>query len=633
MTKLLGYGAWRSPITSQLIVTESIGLSQLVLRGAETFWVESRPLEQGRNVVVRHRQTAGAEDVNRSPFNARSRVHEYGGGAYVLGPDAVYLTRFEDQMLYRQPMDGGDPTQVTNKTNLRFADGIYDPQRHFIITVCEDHSKGQHEPENYLARVDLRADGKVTPLVTGADFYAAPRLSPDGTILAWMSWNHPHMPWDGAELWVGRVAEDGTVSESTRVAGGGSESVFQPEWSPDHVLYFVSDPKGWWNIHRWTGTAVEPVFEMPAEFGRALWTLGSATYGFGLGGVLVCSYVESGFWKLGQIDPKGGRLDRIEIPYSAIFDLRVEASRVAIIAAAPALPTAVVEVDLGTGRHTVLKVSTEVSIDPKYVSSPEPIDFPTADGKSAHALFYPPKNDDFTPLVDELPPLIVKVHGGPTAATTAAFNLGTQFWTSRGYAVVDVNYGGSTGYGTEYRNRLKEMWGVIDLGDVVHAAEFLSKAGRVDGKRLAISGGSAGGYTALCALTFRNLFQAGTSLYGISDLEALLRDTHKFEAKYPFWLIGPYPEAEDRYRERSPLHFADKISAPIIFLQGEDDTVVPPNQTELIANALLANGKLFGLIMFAGEQHGFRKAETIRRALDAELDFFSVVLARSGLRF
>jgi dipeptidyl aminopeptidase/acylaminoacyl peptidase len=333
------------------------------------------------------------------------------------------------------------------------------------------------------------------------------------------------------------------------------------------------------------------------------------------------------------IETKGGKLNPISMPYSAIFDVRAEGDRAVLIAGAPALPTSVVKVNLGTGCHMVVKASSSVNIDPKYVSLPESIEFPTADSKNAYALFYPPKNDDFQPDPKELPPLIVKVHGGPTSATTAALNLNTQFWTSRGYAVVDVNYGGSTGYGTEYRNRLKEKWGVVDLEDVVRAAQFLSKAGRVDGGRMAISGGSSGGYTALCALTFRNAFQAGTSLYGISDLEALLRDTHKFEAKYPFWLIGPYPEAEDRYRERSPVHFADKISAPVIFFQGEEDTVVPPNQTEAMANALLANGKLFGLIMFAGEQHGFRKAEAIRRALDAELDFFSVVLTKNGLRY
>jgi len=630
--KLLGYGAWRSPITSDLIVAETIGLSQLQIRGDQTYWVESRPSERGRNVVVRHRDAAGAQDINPTPFNARSRVHEYGGGAYLLGPDAVYLTKFEDQMLYRRLDSGGDPTQVTNTPNLRFADGVYDGQRRQIITICEDHSNSGKEAQNYVAVVDLAAGGKVKSLVTGSDFYAAPRLSPDGKSLAWLCWNHPHMPWDGAELWVGRFAEDGTVTDKKKVAGGGSESVYQPEWSPESVLHFVSDPMGWWNIYRWTGTAVEPVLEMSAEFGRPLWTLGSATYAFSSRGI-VCSSVENGFWKLGLFDAKIGKLNPINIPYSAIFDLRAEKDQVVLIAGGPALPTAVIKVDLGTGRHTVVKASSGVNIDPKYVSLPESIEFPSADGKKAYALFYPPKNDDFKPDPKELPPLIVKVHGGPTSATTAALSLNTQFWTSRGYAVVDVNYGGSTGYGTEYRNRLKEKWGVVDLEDVVSAAQFLSKAGRVDGARMAISGGSSGGYTVLCALTFRNAFQAGTSLYGISDLEALLRDTHKFESKYPFWLIGPYPDAKDLYHDRSPVHFADKISSPVIFLQGEDDTVVPPNQTELMANALLANRKLFGLIMFAGEQHGFRKSETIRRALDAELDFFSVILTKSGLRY
>jgi dipeptidyl aminopeptidase/acylaminoacyl peptidase len=631
MSKLLGFGAWRSPITSELIVSETIGLSQLKVRGDETYWVESRPAERGRNVVVRYKPSSGAQDINSSPFNARSRVHEYGGGAFLVGPDSVYFSRFDDQFLYRQADSGGNPILVTNAPNLRFADGVFDATRNQIISVCEDHTNAGQEPRNYLASVSLDDKGKVTPIVSGADFYASPRLSPDGKILAWISWNHPHMPWDGAELWTGQIEANGNVSDLKKIAGGGSESVYQPEWSPDGVLYFVTDPKGWWNIHRWTGSVVDVVHESQSEFGRPLWTLGSATYAFCSRGV-VCSYVEDGFWKLGLLDPQSKSLESIQVPYSAIFDLRAYDNRAVLIAGAPGLPTAIVEVDLAMGSHTVIKAASSVSVDAKYVSLPEAIEFPTSGGKKAFAFFYAPKNEDFQPDPNELPPLIVKVHGGPTSATTTALSLNTQFWTSRGYCVVDVNYGGSSGYGTEYRNRLKGQWGIVDLDDAVNAAAYLSKSGRVDGAKMAISGGSAGGYTALCALTFRSTFQAGTSLYGISDLEALLRDTHKFEAKYPFWLIGPYPETKDRYRERSPVHFADRITAPVIFLQGEEDTVVPPNQTELMANALLANGKLFGLIMFAGEQHGFRKADSIRRALDAELDFFSVVLAKTGLR-
>jgi dipeptidyl aminopeptidase/acylaminoacyl peptidase len=631
--KLLGYGAWRSPITSDLIVAETIGLSQLKVRGDEIYWVESRPAERGRNVVVRYKPATGSqEDVNPAPFNARSRVHEYGGGAFLVGPDSVFFTKFDDQMLYRQKDAGGAPSLVANAPNCRFADGVFDGVRNQIITVCEDHSKTGEEPQNCLARISLAAGGQFARLVTGADFYASPCLSPDGKSLAWLSWNHPRMPWDGAELWIGEIKSDGTIADCRKVAGGAAESVYQPEWSPDGTLYFVTDPKGWWNLFRWTGNAVEVVHERAAEFGRPLWTLGSATFAFSSRGI-VTSFVEDGFWKLALLDKKSKSLQPIHIEYSAIFDLRAEGDRAVLIAGAPGLSTAVIEVDLPSGRHSVIKASSTANIDPKYISLPESIEFPTSGGKRAFALFYPPKNGDFRPDEKELPPLIVKVHGGPTSATTAALNLNTQFWTSRGYAVVDVNYGGSTGYGTEYRNRLREQWGIVDLDDATNAAIFLSKSERVDRNRMAISGGSAGGYTALCALTFRNAFQAGTSLYGISDLEALLRDTHKFESRYPFWLIGPIPEAKERYRERSPLHFADRISAPVMFLQGEEDTVVPPNQTEYMASALLANKKQFGLIMFAGEQHGFRKADSIRRALDAELDFYSVVLTKSGLRF
>jgi dipeptidyl aminopeptidase/acylaminoacyl peptidase len=634
MTKLLGCGSWRSPISSELIVAQTIGLSQLKVMKDRTYWIESRPSERGRNVVVQHNQIGELKDVNPAPFNSRSRVHEYGGGSYVVSENALFLTRFDDQMLYRSLIDGTAPSKVTDIPNIRFADGIFDSHRQAIFSICEEHGQIGKEAINFIARVDLKFENAtVTRVIEGYDFFAFPTLSPDGNTLAWIAWNHPHMPWDGAELWIGSIDINGNITEKRRIAGGNGESVYQPKWSSRGILYFVADPGDWWNIYRWTGSSVEPVLEMQAEFGRPLWTLGSATFGLASDDSIICSYNQNGFWKLGRIRPNKNELDTIPLPYTAIFDLQVSENRAVLIAGAPSLPTSVVEVNLSSGACIVLKASSTVSVDPKYISEPESIEYPTTYNRTAFALYYPPKNGDFTISPGELPPLIVKVHGGPTDATTTALNLRTQFWTSRGFAVVDVNYGGSTGYGKAYRNRLKENWGVVDVDDSIYAAMFLSKTGKVDGTRMAISGGSAGGFTALCALTFHNCFQAGTSLYGISDLKALLRDTHKFESRYPFWLIGPYPEMESRYQERSPLYFAEKITSPVIFLQGEEDQVVPPNQTELMANALLSNGKLFGLLMFSGEQHGFRKAESIKRALDAELDFFSVTLTKSGLRF
>lgn len=629
--KLLGYGAWRSPITSDFIVTESIGLSQLDVKNGCTFWVESRPSEGGRHVVVRRGEDGTITEVNPLPFNARTRVHEYGGGAYLTGDDTVFFTNFDDQMLYAGAPAGSGPIRITSIQNLRFANGVYDMARSRVISVCEDHRMQDQEPRNLLVGIEIQS-GRVTPLVEGADFYASPTISPDGRSLAWISWNHPNMPWNCTELWTGEIRSDGSIGHQKMVAGGGRESILQPRWSPDGILYFVSDRSGWWNINRHAGADVEPVCETDAEFGRPQWTLGVSTYDFADAETIICSYARNGFWKLAKLNVRTGQLKQIDQPYSAISDLRATQARAVIIGGAPSLPTAVYEIDLASGKQNVLRQSTQSIPDAKYVSSPEAIEFETTGGQVAHAFFYPPKNDDFEPIGNELPPLIVKVHGGPTAAASSALNMHTQFWTSRGYAVVDVNYGGSSGYGRSYLDRLNLNWGVVDLDDCVNAAHHLARTGRIDGSRMAISGGSAGGYTALCAMTFRQVFQAATSQYGVSDLEALAHDTHKFESHYFLWLVGPYPEAKTTYENRSPLHFANLIQSPVLFLQGEDDKVVPPSQTSSMADAMLAKEKPFGLIMFSGEQHGFRRAETIRKALDTELVFFSVLLARSGLR-
>ncbi len=632
--KVLGYGAWRSPITSKRIVEQVVTLSQLKLVAGTLYWVEARPSEAGRNVVVAKPPSASPADVISDPFSARTRVHEYGGGAYIPTAAGVYFSHLQSQQLYIQASNGSTPVPLTSTPGLRFADGVFDDARSSLISVCEDHTGDPAvEARNYLVRIATQ-NGVVTTLTSGADFYAVPRLSPDGNSLAWLQWNHPDMPWDAAELWLAEVAADGSLQNARHIAGGGGQAAYQPQWSPGGILHFVVDPAGWWNIFRWTGSAIEAMTDLEAEFGRPLWAMGQSTFAFANENELLCSYVQRGFWNLARIDTRSKVLSNIPIPYSVIFDLQADSQRVALIAGAPASPTSVIELDLATSAVTVHRSSSQISLDPKYVSQPQALEFPTTDNKTAFALYYPPKNDDFNGNPGELPPLIVTIHGGPTSATTAALSLSVQFWTSRGFAVVDVNYGGSTGYGREYRERLREKWGVVDLDDACNAALHLAAQGLVDGNRLAIVGGSAGGYTALCALTFKpDVFKAGVSLYGISDLEALLRDTHKFESRYPFSLIGPYPAAAQRYHDRSPVHFPDDIQSPVLFLQGEDDMVVPPNQTELMANAMLASGKQFGLIMFAGEQHGFRNAENIQRALDAQLDFLSVVLTKSGLRF
>jgi dipeptidyl aminopeptidase/acylaminoacyl peptidase len=618
--KTAPYGSWKSPITSDLIVSATIGLGFVAPDGEDLYWLEVRPTEGGRNVLVRRRPSGAVEDVTPPPFNVRTRVHEYGGGACLVRDGVVYFSNFGDQRLYRQEV-GAEPRPLTRLDGMRYADAVLDGPRGRLICVREEHT-GSGEAVNTIVSIDVET-GAEEVLVSGNDFYSFPRLSPDGGHLVWLAWNHPNMPWDGTELWLGRLDGAGAIADARKVAGGQEESVLQPEWSPDGRLYFVSDPTGWWNLYRLNADSAEPVLEMEAEFGRPQWTFGTVTYAFESPQRIVCSYTRQGTWRLGLLDITSGELTPVESRFTDIAAIKASAGRAFFIGASAAEPRSIIRLDLATGEEQVLKRSTDLEMEPGYLSMPEPVEFRTEGGLTAHALFYPPRNRDFRGPPGEKPPLIVHSHGGPTGATSPAFNLSLQYWTSRGFAIVDVNYGGSTGYGREYRERLKGWWGVVDVEDCVNAALHLVKQGLVDGDRLAIAGGSAGGYTTLCALAFRTEFKAGASHFGVGDLEALAKETHKFESRYLDSLIGPYSERRDLYLERSPIHNVHGLDCPTIFFQGLEDRIVPPNQAESMVEALKQKGVPVAYVAFEGEQHGFRKAENIRRSLDAELYFYS----------
>jgi dipeptidyl aminopeptidase/acylaminoacyl peptidase len=614
------YGSWRSPVTADVIVAGVVGLGQIALDGGDVYWIESRPAEGGRSVIVRRTPDGVIDGVTPAPFSARSRVHEYGGGAFAVADGTVYFSSFTDGRLYRQRR-GAAPEPITREGAFRYADLVLDGRRGRLVCVREDHSVAGREAVNALVAIALDGDGATEVLASGRDFYASPRLTPDGTRLAWLSWNHPNMPWDGCELWVG----DSSGAHPLHVAGGLAESIFQPEWSPGGVLHFVSDRTGWWNLYRWRDGRVEPLCPMQAEFGRAQWGFGMATYAFAAPDRIACVVIENGAERLAMLDTTTGRVSPIETPYRAIHEPRAQGRTLVLRAASPSESWAIVALDLDTGRREILRRGSTVAIDERYLSVPRRIEFPATDGGPAHALFYPPRNDDHQAPAGERPPLIVVSHGGPTGSAASGLDPGVQYWTSRGFAWLDVNYRGSTGYGRAYRERLNGQWGIADVDDCVNGARWLVERGEVDGARLAIRGGSAGGYTTLSTLTFREVFRAGASYFGIADLEALARDTHKYESRYLDRLIAPYPAGRDVYRARSPIHFTDRLSCPVILFQGLDDKVVPPNQAEMMAEALRRKGIPVAHLTFEGEGHGFRRAETIKRCLEAELYFYARV--------
>ena len=655
------YGSWKSPIQAADLAAGTLRLSEVLLDGQDVYWIELRPTEGGRCVIVRRGPDGAAQDVNPPPFNARTRVHEYGGGSYLPVDGSVFFVHFADQRLYRVSEQGAAPVAVTPPSTLRYADFIWDRPRNRLLTVIEDHTS---EPDvvNSLAAVYPDEGGRCEVLVHGNDFYSAPRLSGDGSRLAWLTWNHPDMPWDANELWTAPVRSDGTLALPTRVAGGPGESIAQPEWSPDGVLYFASDRTDWWNLYRWREGRIEPVTQLDAEFASPQWVFRMSNYGFDGRGRILCACFQDGrsflsAWRGEGVSPlrlagvspavsssssssvssSSGSLrnseeqgqDALATPYDSIGSVRASGGRAVFLGASATRAAAVVSLDLATGRCEELRRSSDLEFDAGYLSVPQAVEFPTEGGLTAHGLFYAPKNKDFAAPAGEKPPLVVMVHGGPTSATLSALRLGIQYYTSRGLAVLDVNYGGSSGYGRKYRRRLEGNWGVVDVDDCCNGAKHLAARGLVDGRRMAITGGSAGGYTVLAALTMRKVFAAGASHYGVSDCEALATETHKFESRYLDRLIGPYPQRRDLYVERSPIHHVEGLSCPVIFFQGLEDKIVPPNQARTMADALRKKGLPVALVEFEGEQHGFRQAAHIRRATEGELYFFSRVFGFS----
>ncbi len=621
--KVAPFGSWKSPVTSDLIVAGTISLGDIAVEGPDVYWIESRPSEKGRSVIVRRTPDGNVQDAIPRDYNARTTVHEYGGGAYTVDRGTVYFSNFADQRIYRQNA-GSQPEPVTLSERMYYADGVIDRRRNRIITVREDHTAPGRDAINTIASVSLDGDKGGAVLVSGNDFYSSPRLSPTGSRLAWLTWNHPNLPWDGCELWVAEVLGNGSLGSGERVAGGESESIFQPEWSPAGELHFVSDRTGWWNLYRWRDGRVEPLCEMQAEFGAPQWVFRMSAYAFESESRIICCYCQRGNWRLATLDTSTKKLEPIETPYTDISSLRVSPGRVLFFGGSPSEPQSIVQLDIATGKTEVLGRSSNVEVESGYLSVPRALEFPTEKGLTAHAFFYAPKNRDYAAPSGERPPLIVISHGGPTGATTTTLKLNIQYWTSLGFGVLDVNYGGSTGYGRAYRERLNGNWGIVDVDDCANGARYLVKSGEADGERLIIRGGSAGGYTTLAALTFRDVFKAGASYYGVSDLEALEEDCHKFESRYNTSLIGP-PDRRDLYKARSPIHFTDRLSCPIILFQGLEDKVVPPNQAEMMFDAARAKGLPVAYIPFEGEQHGLRQATNIKRSLDAELYFYSKV--------
>lgn len=628
MATTAGYGSWRSPITGEFLVEHVVSLAQIVTEGDDVFWIERRPAEEGRQVIVVMHDNGSVEDLLEPPFSARTTVHEYGGRSYAVHGSTVYFSNFADQRIYRRDPSGtisAITAEPETPLTTRYADHVVTPDGSALICVRERHGMngldGAAGVINDIVSIPTDGVGEPSVLASGADFYLAPRVSHDGRRLVYLTWDHPNMPWDGTSLYsISLDANEAGIA--AYIAGGPSESISQPRFGEDGVLYYLSDRSGFWNCYDEHHT---PRYPVDADCGGPDWQFGQSSYQVGDDGSLIISFAREGKMQLTVVEKGDAR--ELDHDMSEFSSLAIDGhKRLVALAGSATSPLAIIRVDVTDGTTTTLAKSRELQIDPGYISTPRHLRFPTSDGLEAFALYYPPKNADFQGAPGERPPLIVQSHGGPTASARHVFDPEIQFWTSRGFAVVDVDYGGSSGYGRAYRDRLNGKWGIVDVDDCTNVATYLADRGRVDRRRLIIHGGSAGGYTTLSCLTFRNIFAAGASYFGVSDLAALASDTHKFESRYLDKLVGRLPEDQDIYRERSPLYHARNLKCPVIFFQGLEDAVVPPPQAENMVAALHNQGVPAAYVTFEGEQHGFRKATSIIRSIEAELYFYSRVL-------
>ncbi|GBE44895.1 prolyl tripeptidyl peptidase precursor [bacterium BMS3Bbin10] len=623
------YGTWRSPVTARAVAGKSLRFGALQGDGETLYWSESRPDEGGRGVIMRAGPEGVAEDVLPLPFSARSKVHEYGGGEYLAAGENVYFVDADSQDIYAIA-PGASPRRLTRDAETRFADLAPDLTRGRLIAIAERHRAGGDpcQRENFIAAVPAGGGGEneLDELARGRDFYASARVSPDGRKLAWLAWDLPHMPWEQAALYIAEIAEDGSLGPENRIAGGDGSAVFQPAWAPGGRLFFIWDRSGFGMLHAWDGTGITQILDHEGELMRPLWVFGMQSYAILDEARIAAAFIEQGETRLGIIDAAGGGLTFIDSALRGIDSLAPFGGGIALIGAGDTTAPAVVALKRD-GNPETLRSAGDPGLSPDDISRGEMLRFEGDEGDELYALFYPPANACVGAPGDERPPLIVFVHGGPTGMADRGLKLKVQYWTSRGFAVCDLDYSGSAGYGRAYRERLNGQWGIRDVADVAALIRHLTGTGKVDGDRLLISGGSAGGYTVLMALAELDIFSAGACSYGVADLSQLQRITHKFESGYLYALTGTDEETcEAVFAERSPINRANEITCPVIFFQGLEDKVVPPEQSRSMARTLRMRGVPVTIREFANEAHGFRRAETIIEVLECEYAFYARVL-------